>query len=55
MLLTNLEMRRDRKTLWWAVSAYFTRWRIVPEARLRHDEEAIRFYPSRATTSRTSV
>jgi len=34
MLLTNLEMRRDRNTLWWAVSAYFTRWRI---------EETIRF------------
>jgi hypothetical protein len=34
MLLTNLEMRRDRKTLWWVVSAYFTRWRI---------EETIRF------------
>ena len=34
MLLTNLEMRRERKTLWWAVSAYFTRWRI---------EETIRF------------
>ena len=34
MLLTNIEMRRDRKTLWWVVSAYFTRWRI---------EETIRF------------
>lgn len=34
MLLTNVEMRRDRKTLWWVVSAYFTRWRI---------EETIRF------------
>lgn len=34
MLLTNLEMRRNRKTLWWVVSAYLTRWRI---------EEAIRF------------
>jgi hypothetical protein len=34
MLLTNLEMRRDRMTLWWAVSAYLTRWRI---------EEAIGF------------
>lgn len=34
MLLTNMEMRRDRRTLWWAVSAYFTRWRI---------EETIRF------------
>ncbi len=34
MLLTNMEMRRDRKTLWWAASAYFTRWRV---------EETIRF------------
>ncbi len=34
MLLTNMELRRDRKTLWWVVSAYFTRWRI---------EETIRF------------
>ena len=43
MLLTNIEMRRNRKTVWWAVAAYLTRWRIVPEARLRHDEETIRF------------
>lgn len=34
MLLTNQPMRRNRKTLWWVVSAYLTRWRI---------EEAIRF------------
>lgn len=34
MLLTNLPMRRNRKTLWWAVSAYLTRWRV---------EETIRF------------
>lgn len=34
MLLTNLPMRRNRKVLWWAVSAYLSRWRI---------EEAIRF------------
>jgi len=34
MLLTNLPMRRNRKLLWWLVSAYLTRWRI---------EEAIRF------------
>lgn len=34
MLLTNIEMKRNRKTLWWAVSAYLTRWRI---------EETIRF------------
>ena len=34
MLLTNLAMRRNRKTLWWAVSAYLTRWRV---------EETIRF------------
>ena len=34
MLLTNIEMRRNRQTLWWAVSADLTRWRI---------EETIRF------------
>ena len=34
MLLTNIEMRRNRKTVWWAVAAYLTRWRI---------EETIRF------------
>ena len=34
MLLTNLPMRRNHKVLWWAVSAYLSRWRI---------EEAIRF------------
>ena len=34
MLLTDLPMRRNRKVLWWVVSAYLTRWRI---------EEAIRF------------
>jgi len=34
MLLTNIEMKRNRKTLWWVVSAYLTRWRI---------EETIRF------------
>ena len=34
MLLTNLPMRKNRKVLWWVVSAYLTRWRI---------EEAIRF------------
>ncbi len=34
MLLTNLPMRKNRKILWWVVSAYLTRWRI---------EEAIRF------------
>jgi hypothetical protein len=34
MLLTKLPMRRNRKVLWWAVSAYLSRWRI---------EEAIRF------------
>ena len=33
-LLTNLPMRKNRKTLWWVVSAYLTRWRV---------EEAIRF------------
>lgn len=33
-LLINIEMKRNRKTLWWAVSAYLTRWRI---------EETIRF------------
>jgi hypothetical protein len=45
MLLTNLEMRRKRKTLWWTVSAYLTRWRV--EAAIRfikqsHDLEDIR-------------
>ncbi len=34
MLLTNLPLRKNRKILWWVVSAYLTRWRI---------EEAIRF------------
>lgn len=34
MLLTNIGMKRNRKTLWWAVCAYLTRWRI---------EETIRF------------
>lgn len=34
MLLTNIEMRRNRDVLWWVVSAYLTRWRI---------EEVIRF------------
>ena len=34
MLLTNVPMRKNRKILWWAVAAYFTRWRI---------EETIRF------------
>ena len=34
MLLTNLPMRRNRRMLWWIVSAYLTRWRV---------EETIRF------------
>lgn len=34
MLLTNQPMRKNRKVLWWVVSAYLSRWRI---------EEAIRF------------
>ncbi len=34
MLLTTLPLRKNRKVLWWVVSAYLTRWRI---------EEAIRF------------
>ncbi len=34
MLLTTLALRKNRKVLWWVVSAYLTRWRI---------EEAIRF------------
>ena len=34
LLLTNLALRRNRKRLWWVVSAYLTRWRI---------EETIRF------------
>ena len=34
MLLTNLSLCKNRKVLWWVVSAYLSRWRI---------EEAIRF------------
>jgi hypothetical protein len=34
MLLTSLPMRRNRRLLWWVVSAYLTRWRV---------EETIRF------------
>jgi hypothetical protein len=34
ILLTNVPMRKNRTVLWWAVSAYLTRWRI---------EETIRF------------
>jgi len=34
MLLTNVPMRKNRKVIWWAISAYLTRWRI---------EETIRF------------
>lgn len=34
MLLTNVPMRRNRKVIWWTISAYLTRWRI---------EETIRF------------
>lgn len=34
MLLTNVPMRKNRNVLWWAVSAYLTRWRI---------EETIRY------------
>jgi hypothetical protein len=34
MLLTTEPMRRNRKVLWWAVEAYFTRWRV---------EDTIRF------------
>jgi len=34
MILTNVPMRRNREVLWWAVSAYLTRWRV---------EETIRF------------
>lgn len=34
MALTTQALRKDRKTLWWAVEAYLTRWRI---------EETIRF------------
>ncbi len=34
MLLTNIEVKRNRKSLWWMVAAYLTRWRI---------EETIRF------------
>ena len=28
MLLTNVPMRKARKSLWWAVEAYQTRWKI---------------------------
>jgi hypothetical protein len=28
MLLTTISLRRERRTLWWAVEAYLTRWRI---------------------------
>lgn len=34
LALTTLPLRKDRKTLWWVVEAYLTRWRI---------EETIRF------------
>lgn len=34
LLLTTEPLRRERKTLWWAVEAYLTRWRI---------EDSIRF------------
>jgi len=34
MLLTSLPLRRNRRVLWWVVSAYWTRWRA---------EETIRF------------
>jgi hypothetical protein len=34
MLLTNVPMRKNRKKLWWAASAYITRWKV---------EETIRF------------
>jgi hypothetical protein len=34
LLLTNLRLRKNRKQLWWVLSAYLTRWRI---------EETIRF------------
>jgi len=34
MLLTSLPLRKNRKTIWWIVSAYLTRWRV---------EETIRF------------
>jgi len=34
MPITNVEMRKNRKVLWWAVESYMTRWRI---------EETVRF------------
>jgi hypothetical protein len=34
MLLSNVEMRKNRSVLWWTVKAYITRWRI---------EETLRF------------
>jgi len=40
MLLTNVPMRRNRKVLWWAVSAYLTRWRI--EDTIRYAKQCYR-------------
>ncbi len=34
MILTTVALRKNRKTLWWVLEAYLTRWRI---------EETIRF------------
>ncbi len=34
MLLTNLPMRKNRKALWWMVSAYLSHWRIEEAIRL---------------------
>ena len=40
MLLTTIPLRRERKTLWWAVQAYLTRWRI--EDTLRFAKQSYR-------------
>lgn len=45
LLLTTEPMRRERKTLWWAVEAYLTRWRVEDSLRFikqSYDLEDIR-------------
>ena len=41
MLLTNVALKRARRSLWWAVESYMTRWTI---------EETIRFIRRRPTS-----
>ena len=38
LVLTTVELRNDRKTLWWVLQAYLTRWRI--EESLRFSKQA---------------